>query len=133
MPEAQYCPEMRYGTFIQAWAVRHEGKGRVVAFADSTIFSNFCIGQPGKFPVLLNMIEWLNHRGGTGVWWLWMLLWRRSGRQRALDGPRRGFLVAGVAGGDGLRMDLGNRGKFRALGPRVAAARRHPNEGCRWW
>src|SRR5262249_38948362 len=63
----------RFGTFIQAWATRG-GEGRVIAWGDSTIFANFCIGQPGKFPVLLNMIEWLNHQGGTGVWWLWTLL-----------------------------------------------------------
>jgi hypothetical protein len=73
MPEPQHVPGARFGTFIQAWAAR-AGEGRVVAWGDSTIFANFCIGQPGKFPVLLNMVEWLNHQGGTGVWWLWTLL-----------------------------------------------------------
>ena len=37
------------------------GKGRAVAFTDSTVFSNFCVGQPGKSEVMLGMIEWLNH------------------------------------------------------------------------
>lgn len=73
MPSPQHLPDARFGTFIQAWAA-HAGEGRVIAWGDSTIFSNFCIGQPGKFPVLLNMIEWLNHQGGKGVWWLWTLL-----------------------------------------------------------
>jgi len=73
MPPAEHVPATRFGTFIQAWAT-HAGSGRVVAWGDSTVFSSFCIGQPGKFPVLLNMVEWLNHQGGTGVWWLWMLL-----------------------------------------------------------
>ena len=73
MPEAQHVPQMRFGSFIQAWAT-HAGKGRVIAWGDSTIFSSFCIEQPGKFPVLLNMIEWLNREGGPGVWWLWTLL-----------------------------------------------------------
>ncbi len=74
MPEPQHTPGSRFGTFIQAWAAHAGNGGRVIAWGDSTIFSNFCIGQPGKFPVLLNMIEWLNHQGGTGVWWLWTLL-----------------------------------------------------------
>ena len=73
MPEPQHTPGSRFGAFVQAWAA-HAGDGRVIAWGDSTIFSNFCIGQPGKFPVLLNMIEWLNHQGGKGVWWLWTLL-----------------------------------------------------------
>jgi hypothetical protein len=73
MPEPQHSPGSRFGAFIQAWAA-HAGEGRVIAWGDSTIFSNFCIVQPGKFPVLLNMIEWLNHQCGMGVWWLWTLL-----------------------------------------------------------
>ena len=59
-PIPQHCPEMRYGACIQAWAAQH-GQGRVVAFTDSTIPSNFCVGQPGKSEVMLGMIEWLNH------------------------------------------------------------------------
>ena len=73
MHEAQHTPEMRFGSFIQAWST-HGGRGRVVAWGDSTIFSNFCLHQPGKAEVLLNLVEWLNHEGGTGVWWLWTLL-----------------------------------------------------------
>ncbi len=59
-PVPQHCPAMRGGAFIQTWAARH-GDGRVVAFTDSTIFSNFCAGQPGKSELLLGMVEWLNH------------------------------------------------------------------------
>jgi hypothetical protein len=73
MPHAQHVPEMRFGTFVQAWGT-HAGKGRVIAWGDSTIFSSFCIGQPGKAQVLLNLVEWLNHRAGPGLWWLWTLL-----------------------------------------------------------
>ncbi len=57
----QHAPEMRYGAFIQLWATR-PGKGRVLAFTDSTILSTFCIYQPGKAELMLGMIEWLNHR-----------------------------------------------------------------------
>jgi hypothetical protein len=59
-PIPQHCPAMRYGAFVQAWAAWH-GQGRVLAFTDSTIFSNFCVGQPGKSEVMLGMVEWLNH------------------------------------------------------------------------
>ncbi len=70
-PVPQHCPEMRYGAFIQTWAAWH-GRGRAVAFTDSTIFSNFCLGQPGKFDLLLGMIEWLNHANPLmdPRWWL---------------------------------------------------------------
>jgi hypothetical protein len=70
---AQHMPEMRFGSFIQAWST-HGGQGRVIAWGDSTIFSNFCLYQPGKAEVLLNLVEWLNHQGSAGVWWLWTLL-----------------------------------------------------------
>jgi len=63
-PIPQHCPEMRYGAFIQTWAASH-GRGRVLAFTDSTIFSNFCVGQPGKTELLLGMVEWLNHAPAT--------------------------------------------------------------------
>jgi hypothetical protein len=59
-PIPQHCPEMRYGPFVQVWAARH-GQGRAIAFADSTVFSNFCLFQPGKAEIMLGMVEWLNH------------------------------------------------------------------------
>jgi hypothetical protein len=59
-PFPQHCPEMRYGPFVQVWAAWH-GQGRAVAFTDSTIFSNFCVFQPGKAELMLAMVEWLNH------------------------------------------------------------------------
>ncbi len=60
-PQAKDQPEMRYGPFVQLWATRH-GAGRVVAFTDSTIFSNFAFFEPGKSELMLGMLEWLNHR-----------------------------------------------------------------------
>ena len=60
-PFAEYRPRMRYGAFIQVWATRHRS-GRVLAFTDSTIFSNFCTFQPGKAELMLGMLQWLNHR-----------------------------------------------------------------------
>lgn len=72
-PVPQHCPDMRYGSFIQAWSTRY-GRGRAAAFTDSTIFSNFCVGQEGKAELLLGMVEWVNHAAP----WLdprpWLLL-----------------------------------------------------------
>jgi hypothetical protein len=59
-PQAMYRPEMRTGAFIQAWATRH-GRGRVLAFTDSTIFSNFSAFEPGKPELMLGMLQWLNY------------------------------------------------------------------------
>ncbi len=72
-PQAEYRPEMRYGPFIQLWATRH-GSGRVLAFTDSTIFSNFCVYQPGKAELFRNMVEWLNHGSPLNNRWTWLLL-----------------------------------------------------------
>jgi len=60
-PQAEDEPEMRYGAFIQLWTTRH-GHGRVAAFTDSTIFSNFSAFEPGKSELMLGMLEWLNHQ-----------------------------------------------------------------------
>lgn len=53
-------PNMKTGAFAVAVASRF-GSGRVAAFADSTIFSNFEIFYPGKYEYLLNTLNWLNH------------------------------------------------------------------------
>jgi hypothetical protein len=71
-PFPQHRPEIRYGAFIQLWSTRY-GKGRVLAFTDSTIFSNFCTFQPGKAELMRGMIDWLNHRN-PGDPCLWLLL-----------------------------------------------------------
>ncbi len=64
-PQVAWRPDMRYGAFVQLWSTRH-GEGRVAAFADSTIFSNFSAFQPGKAELMLGMIDWLNHGDSTG-------------------------------------------------------------------
>ena len=60
-PAVEVLPYTRYGSFVQLWATRY-GKGRVVAYADSTILSTFSLFEPGKAEMSLGMIEWLNHR-----------------------------------------------------------------------
>ena len=63
-PQAEYRPYMQFGSWCQLWSCRY-GRGRVLAFADSTLFSNFCVFQPGKAELLRGMLDWLNHRS---VW-----------------------------------------------------------------
>jgi len=60
-PQTDDVAEMRYGAFVQLWAMRY-GRGRIAAFTDSTIFSNFSAFEPGKKELWMGMIEWLNHR-----------------------------------------------------------------------
>ena len=54
-------PKMRSGTFCVSAASRY-GRGRVVAWGDSTVFSNFEIFYPGKYEYLLNTMNWLNYK-----------------------------------------------------------------------
>lgn len=70
-PQVEDRADARYGAWVQAWAVRH-GEGRVVAYTDSTQFSNFSTFEPGKPEVMMGMVEWLNRGGGPT--WLPMLL-----------------------------------------------------------
>jgi hypothetical protein len=60
-PQAEDRPDMRYGAFLQLVATRC-GQGRVVAFTDSTQWSDFSMFEPGKPELLLGMIEWANHK-----------------------------------------------------------------------
>lgn len=48
-----------WGVFDQAVAVE-KGAGRVVGFADSTVFSNFDAFHPGRIDFLLDTVAWLN-------------------------------------------------------------------------
>lgn len=56
---------MEFGLFLQAAGVRF-GKGRVLGFTDSTVWSNFYMHIPGKPELLLGCIEWLNRQNS---WW----------------------------------------------------------------
>lgn len=69
-PQFEDHPQMRYGAFVQLWTTTH-GRGRVIAFGDSTQFSNFCTFDPGKAELMLGMIEWANHTAGIDPrYWL---------------------------------------------------------------
>lgn len=103
--------KMRYGAFIQLWSARY-GRGRVVAFTDSTIFSNFAVFEPGKAELMMGMVEWLNHRPPRLAPWPWLAalgLAAALTALRLLRGPAAGnalllaaALAAGWAGGGSL-------------------------------
>jgi len=57
--ESIASPESEYGLLLQVAAVKY-GKGRVVAFSDSTVFSSFSLFSDGYQLFTLGMIEWLN-------------------------------------------------------------------------
>ena len=100
-------PKMRTGDFAAAVSARY-GRGRVVAFADSTIFSNFEIFYPGKYEYLLNVVRWLNRAdaplatplkriGACGlVLLLAWLLWKAR-RPRRVLGAVLTLVVAAIA------------------------------------
>ena len=141
-PVPQHVPEMRVGPFVQVWAASFGG-GRVVAFTDSTIFSNFCLPQDGKADMMFGMIEWLNHdqllghgtsiavallvsflalaTGTTGVW-----LTRKGARSRLPEKIPETFswlaLVAAVVGGWSVGMATIEQTQ-RMLLPRPAPVR----------
>lgn len=69
-------PQMSSGTFCVSATARH-GRGRIVAWGDSTVFSNFEIFYPGKYEYLLNTMHWLDHQDGALV---------QVGRRLALAG-----------------------------------------------
>lgn len=51
--------DMEYGLLLQVAAVKH-GSGRVLAFTDSTCFSNFCVFMDGYQSFNLGAMEYLN-------------------------------------------------------------------------
>jgi len=70
-PLVKHHTYMDFGCFVQMMAVEY-GKGRVAAFTDSTVFSNFSAFIPGKPELLLGTVNWLNKENQLG--WLNFLL-----------------------------------------------------------
>jgi hypothetical protein len=62
-------PQDGFGSFLQAVAVPY-GRGRVLAFSDSTIFSNFSLFKEGRVELLLGTIDYLNRKQTTD-WVAW--------------------------------------------------------------
>jgi len=101
-PQVEDHAYSRYGAFVQLWATRR-GAGRVAAFTDSTVFSNFSTFEPGKAELMLGLLEWLNHRNMPLKPGIWLLV---GGLIFTLVGVRRilncGFRIAdcGLKKGD---------------------------------
>jgi hypothetical protein len=54
---------IEFGLFLQAAGIKY-GKGRVLGFTDSTVWSNFFMFIPGKPELLIGCVEWLNRKNG---------------------------------------------------------------------
>jgi len=91
-PQVEDRAEARYGAFIQLWAARR-GAGRVVAFTDSTVFSNFSAFEPGRVELMLGMLEWLNRRNVGFEPGRWLIL---LGGALLLAGINAGRRLIGV-------------------------------------
>ena len=72
-PVPQHRPDMQFGAFIECWGTT-AGSGRVLAFGDSTIWSNFTTFEPGKTELLRGMVNWLNRRSMLDAIWLSLTL-----------------------------------------------------------
>ena len=72
-PIVPESPDIDYGLFLQAAAVSH-GNGRVVAFTDSTTFSNFWMFMPGKPELALGTMEWLNRENSSPAPFIFFLV-----------------------------------------------------------
>jgi len=123
-PQPEDRPDMRYGAFVQLWAARH-GRGRVAAFTDSTIFSNFSAFEPGASELWLGMLEWLNHAGGWDArpWLALAAALLAAGALAAARGWPGAWLALAAAGALGVAAgtaaaDEANR---RAMPPPQAA------------
>lgn len=60
-PADQNSPRLEFGLFLQSAALKHK-EGRVLAYTDSTVFSNFWMFMRGKPELLLGNLSWLNRR-----------------------------------------------------------------------
>ena len=64
-PNEAHYEDREFGLFLQL-AGAFEGKGRVLCFTDSTVWSNFSMFYQGKPELLLDSLVWLNH---SNTWW----------------------------------------------------------------
>ncbi|MCL2766964.1 MAG: GldG family protein [Peptococcaceae bacterium] len=65
-PADPNAPLMEFGVFLQCAGITY-GKGRVLAFTDSTVFSNFWMFMTGKPELLLKSMQWLNRENSSIV------------------------------------------------------------------
>ncbi len=122
-PQVEDHAYSRYGAFIQLWATRR-GAGRVAAFTDSTVFSNFSTFEPGKAELMLGLLEWLNHRNSPLDPRPWLILGGLALSLGGLVGPRR-------ISDFGFR--IGDWGLKKAAVPNPQSAIRNHSSCCSPW
>ena len=66
-------PRDRYGPILQM-ASRRYGKGRVFAFSDSTVFSNFWAFFSGKSEIFVGVVNWLNYKNTINLPFLFLIM-----------------------------------------------------------
>lgn len=66
-PERVASPGYRFGIFFNALQTRF-GKGRIVSFTDSTLWSNFFVFIPGKPELALGLVEYCNRYDPFPYW-----------------------------------------------------------------
>jgi len=105
-------PHEQFGSVLQAVAIAH-GRGRVLAFSDSTILSNFFFMIRGKSELALGSVAWLMRENGAAwvrpvvlvaavlLFLRWLMLALRGSRLHALAslaiGAAPAFAVVAVA------------------------------------
>jgi hypothetical protein len=77
-PERTGHTGYRFGIFYLANTTRC-GKGRIVTFNDSTIWSNFFIFVPGKIELCMGMVEYLNRYESFPYWRMLAFLFAVAG------------------------------------------------------
>ena len=92
---------------IMACASKSVEKGRVIAFSDSTVFSNFSMFEPGKPEIMGAMLAYANHTNTSVSSWKRRLLtifpWLLVLSLFALVlMPSRAQILAGLAAGTGI-------------------------------
>ena len=94
---------MNYGLFLQSAGIKY-GKGRVLAFTDSTVFSNFWIFMPGKPELFLGFLNWLNRSNSLWSLKLFLILiiavvlWLAIKKIRKNNISEKVYLIIGAGG-----------------------------------
>lgn len=64
-PDESHYEDRKFGLFLQVTGA-FNGKGRILCFTDSTVWSNFSMFLQGKPELLLDSLMWLNR---SNTWW----------------------------------------------------------------
>jgi hypothetical protein len=94
-----------YGVFLQAAAMDF-GKGRVFAFTDSTVFSNFSLFEEGRWELLLGALDYLNRYSA----WDWIRILMALGLAAAVLSAwyrRRLWLAGASVSGSAIGLAVG--------------------------